>query len=918
MAINLGKLLTKKKENKIDLSKTLGLSGLSEIIQNTPSTKQVSETSTPEIKTLKSGGQYVSEGTVPRAYGSLDAQKGKERDHIIPVSLGGTSNDPNLQYLESRQNIFQKILDKPASAKNRQEGKMLVEWSAIEDYKSGKIGINEARQRVLNWDNQPDPFYKNYAEAFVETTKKTFGGLFADMARIVLPRSLEQKIGLSSTSKGGMIFPISEETKKKELAKAEKERVEYGFGISKPEEFAKGVSRGTKTLVGMTTANLMNWFGENIKENKTLHKALDAYVTTRPLLSGNIRGIETSGISKPGTTQRVYQLVGETMQQGGNKIATYTQEAVQSGWEVEHPYLMNKTIFNDPRNVKLFSSLGESIPSLGLAVGVTVMTGNPYAGAGILGMSQGADTYKNLREKGATIGRANVFGALDVIGTTIFERIPLENIVQGRIGMSMIQEGAEEGLQQTWSNLVNIWGGDDTRRWSDGVLESILLGAASGGLVSGFMKLPIFRNIDALEKKAKDAGVTDEQLDLAKAQLVGVVQENADKIEPILQQQLRLPITEQEITKITEDTKALPSVKKIAQTVQNITQEKKPSETAKIEPTEALVEEARKYKSAEEFVDKANTIDPSESGVFQDYTPELRSKIPLGDNIQTLDKTIGGNPNDLITVYRGGSEKINNGDFITTNRQLAQDYAGTESVTELKVRKGDIIDVVDEPGGEEYIYRENADKEQKYTKSQLEDIWKQAQQKSKTTTEPIIQDFSTHYERIKNQSGFDDLGVEIEPIILKSEVKKAYDFIQKNPTKAFRIAYGIESTGNQVEDQAIRQSLVASLLAQGKKSQAQEIARRVSKEFTTAAQILNLAKTDLGTEPMITRDITQARLRAIGEKAGKIDPAKAIEEGEKVIKKQTKNATEKVKKTQAKMTEDTLKKIDSLIDSLIC
>jgi len=146
-------------------------------------------------------------------------------------------------------------------------------------------------------------------------------------------------------------------------------------------------------------------------------------------------------------------------------------------------------------------------------------------------------------------------------------------------------------------------------------------------------------------------------------------------------------------------------------------------------PVNKLETEAKKFKTADEFVENANTTNPT-GGLFVDYTPNARTKIPLGDNIQTLDMSIGGNPDDVITIYRGTTGgKINNGDFITTNDQLAKDYAGAGKVVELKVRKGDIIDMVDESGGEEYIYRVGADKEPRHTKDQLTDIWNKANKK---------------------------------------------------------------------------------------------------------------------------------------------------------------------------------------------
>jgi len=137
-------------------------------LTKTPESQKVSYGELSRIRNIPKsvgGGQYkVDQYNKPvlteRAYGSLPTKTGQERDHIIPVSLGGTSYDPNLQYLESKKTLLDKILNKPAQAKNRQEGKMLVEWSAINDYKSGKIDLNQARARVLNWNNQPPNIIK--------------------------------------------------------------------------------------------------------------------------------------------------------------------------------------------------------------------------------------------------------------------------------------------------------------------------------------------------------------------------------------------------------------------------------------------------------------------------------------------------------------------------------------------------------------------------------------------------------------------------------------------------------------------------------------------------------------------------------------------------------------------------------------
>jgi D-lyxose ketol-isomerase len=117
---------------------------------------------------------------------------------------------------------------------------------------------------------------------------------------------------------------------------------------------------------------------------------------------------------------------------------------------------------------------------------------------------------------------------------------------------------------------------------------------------------------------------------------------------------------------------------------------------------------------AVEFLRKFNedkvldTINPTGS-VFVDYTPEKRMIMKLGKNITTLDKTSGKSPETMITIYRGvpkGSQlKINPGDFITTNEQLAKAYAGTGVVLVKKVKMSDLLDDIEDPLGEEYIYR---------------------------------------------------------------------------------------------------------------------------------------------------------------------------------------------------------------------
>jgi len=105
----------------------------------------------PEIRTVGfpehlGGGEYkVSKPgeliKTIRSYADLDTKEQQERDHIISVALGGTSNRENLQYLKTTD-------------EGRQEGKVSVEQKTINDYLNGKISLGEARLKVATKQQQ--------------------------------------------------------------------------------------------------------------------------------------------------------------------------------------------------------------------------------------------------------------------------------------------------------------------------------------------------------------------------------------------------------------------------------------------------------------------------------------------------------------------------------------------------------------------------------------------------------------------------------------------------------------------------------------------------------------------------------------------------------------------------------------------
>jgi len=110
-----------------------------------------------EYMISETGGLFTSE----RSQDPIgQAKPGQERDHIVPVSLGGASTRTNLQYLESKPSVGQKIgslFGKDTTVQQspkRQEGKLETELEAIRAYKAGDITLDQARLKIATKQQQ--------------------------------------------------------------------------------------------------------------------------------------------------------------------------------------------------------------------------------------------------------------------------------------------------------------------------------------------------------------------------------------------------------------------------------------------------------------------------------------------------------------------------------------------------------------------------------------------------------------------------------------------------------------------------------------------------------------------------------------------------------------------------------------------
>jgi len=179
--------------------------------------------------------------------------------------------------------------------------------------------------------------------------------------------------------------------------------------------------------------------------------------------------------------------------------------------------------------------------------------------------------------------------------------------------------------------------------------------------------------------------------------------------------------------------------------------------------------------------------------------------------------------------------------------------------------------------------------------------------------------FSTHYEKIKQiHKEITGESIDIGKQTEKNELRRARDYIQRNPQGAIQVAYGLKESS--INKQVLSNAVFASLMASGKTDLANEVARKMSMRLTESARNLSFAKMNLAPmdQSRVEQNITKKRLEKLGEKLGETDPEKKIERAKREVKEKNKENTKKVIEKQAKTTETKMSELDELINKLLC
>ena len=829
------------------------------------------------LKTIKTlGGEaraesyYGKETVTPRT--NIDYSKfGKRKDllgtlkieidHIMPKALGGTDDQSNLRAEEAKRTILDIIKRTPSQELEhykRQGGRLPAELQIIEDYQKGNINQIQALEAMGKLKETEMPTAFQLAVKEVKDKAKSVWNYLKKSSKASIDK-FEEEQGIKAT-------PLS---------------ILYGADIQE----VNGRSQVVKTKSDYKLP--VQQMAENI-----LTAPLRIGASVHEAVTGKETSFKLPKIDEIMTYQKQYN---EQVKAGMPKELSGLSTGVNALFDVLITYSMIKPLLNRP---------GKSVVE-----------------------------YDEAVTKGSGMTKPQ---AREILGVS--------------------KNATKKEIKKAFYNLAHKYHPDKTMNWNisqsqkDALTKQFLEVNNAYHLLTKVKPQTIINTSTAEAMKQdimrQSANITVKPKTTVKPPISGVVAPAVGK------EVIKSTITQPEITpKVEQPT--ITSVQKPQEAVtevldQKMTIEPTVQKTTEIEP---LIQQA-KGKSFKEFVGEQKILYHGTDKDFQTFKRDF------------LGTTSGTAPANMKGFY------------FTDNKQMAQSFgkqlkevvvdiknpfivnAKNKTYSEFKHTLNNIFETVDKTKydgliiknykdagikssklfqGDQYIpFNENQIK----TESQLKEIWEEAKKpETKLPVKETIKEkieakkeipkkvqekietkkaFSKHYEKIKEEFGFEKEGVEIKRITNKNTLRKAFNYIQRNPEKAMRIAYGIEKAP-PVKTQAIRQSMVVSLMEAGKIVQAQEIAKLLSGDFTEIAQALNLAKADLGRdERAITAHITQQRMEKIGRKLGEQDPKKAVERVKEKIKTETKKAKDEVVKNQASSKEQTLKELDDLIDSIIC
>lgn len=414
--------------------------------------------------------------------------------------------------------------------------------------------------------------------------------------------------------------------------------------IKTASEIGKGVVRGFEGIAA-GVGGTMKWIGDNLADQT-------------PTKFKTTSGQEIEITKNPNS---IGAKIGRKLQEYGETAHDFWIKEASEGAAAPDPELFRGSFMENPSFTRAASLIAEAVPSLAYATAITFATKNPMAGASALGLIQGSDDYLEARKAGKSLKASNVVGGLSAAGTAILENIPLTGFLRraskkaasGAINRGIeiakdafagaVQEGGEEAAQQLWTNLVAKLGYDKTRKLAEGMVESIIAGAGSGGIIGGFTSgKGLETDIDIDD--AKEKGITDEQINAAKDHIFNQMMSHADVIEGVLSK----------------------SAKRISGSVKQITERERNLLPADVRPADIEINQPEESAPKPEFSSvkeniKKQVSDLSDAGELPQ--PQSAEETPMSIILREIaDEINAGQPGRRFSTETQDGERVSGGE----------------------------------------------------------------------------------------------------------------------------------------------------------------------------------------------------------------------------------------------------------------
>ena len=284
-------------------------------------------------------------------------------------------------------------------------------------------------------------------------------------------------------------------------------------------EVAKGFARGTLEL-SKGTGGLVKMLGDWWRDEQD----------STNLLPSEIKRLQYNNFG------------ADALVKTGQWIQDLSDMGLESDLLQQDPETFKGSFTENPSLTRTLSTVASGIPSLAYGWGMSKLT-NPVLGVSLMSGVDTQDMYWEAKEAGKSKAEAGAIFTVATAGTYAFEKIGFDSIFEKKITPlavkitgSMITEGLTEGGQTLYQNLVKKIGYDETQNMFEGVVESIVAGAGSGGLASA--AVGVSNKLTRAETVLKNQGYSDNDISVMEEAIGNEMIAHKDTIEPMLQENI--------------------------------------------------------------------------------------------------------------------------------------------------------------------------------------------------------------------------------------------------------------------------------------------------------------------------------------------------------------------------------------------